>query len=131
GIGRKGTIDNPRYLKAPFWTVDTLFYMTTRSQNDITYLYWLTNRINWKKYDESSGVPSLSKANIEKINIKITTMEEQMKISSFLNILKRILILHQRKLDSLEQLKEAYLQKMFPQKGEVVPKVRFPNFSEE
>lgn len=26
GIGRKGTIDNPYVLKAPFWTVDTLFY---------------------------------------------------------------------------------------------------------
>ena len=25
GIGRKGTIDRPYILKAPFWTVDTLF----------------------------------------------------------------------------------------------------------
>lgn len=25
GIGRKGTIDKPYLLKAPFWTVDTLF----------------------------------------------------------------------------------------------------------
>ena len=26
GIGRKGTIDQPYKLYAPFWTVDTLFY---------------------------------------------------------------------------------------------------------
>nr|WP_244048938.1 hypothetical protein [Lactiplantibacillus plantarum] len=26
GIGRKGTIDKPQYLSAPFWTVDTLFF---------------------------------------------------------------------------------------------------------
>ena len=26
GIGRKGTIDKPYILRAPFWTVDTLFY---------------------------------------------------------------------------------------------------------
>ena len=26
GIGRKGTIDKPYLLKAPFWTVDTLFF---------------------------------------------------------------------------------------------------------
>ncbi|GCU56077.1 restriction-modification system protein HsdS [Escherichia coli] len=25
-IGRKGTIDKPRYAETPFWTVDTLFY---------------------------------------------------------------------------------------------------------
>ena len=30
GIGRKGTIDKPLYLKAPFWTVDTLFYCTSK-----------------------------------------------------------------------------------------------------
>ena len=30
GIGRKGTIDKPQYLKAPFWTVDTLFFSLPR-----------------------------------------------------------------------------------------------------
>lgn len=130
GIGRKGTIDNPQYLHAPFWTVDTLFYMTTHNQSNITYLYWLTKRITWKKYDESSGVPSLSKVNIEKINIKITTDEEQKKISSFLTTLENIVRLHQRKFRALEQLKEGYLQKMFPNDEELVPELRFANFSE-
>lgn len=30
GIGRKGTIDKPYILEAPFWTVDTLFYAVAR-----------------------------------------------------------------------------------------------------
>ncbi|MEH7726932.1 restriction endonuclease subunit S, partial [Bacillus altitudinis] len=30
GIGRKGTINKPQLLLAPFWTVDTLFYMTVK-----------------------------------------------------------------------------------------------------
>ena len=30
GIGRKGTIDKPYILKAPFWTVDTLFYCVSK-----------------------------------------------------------------------------------------------------
>ena len=33
-IGRKGTIDRPQYLIAPFWTVDTLFFLTVKNQND-------------------------------------------------------------------------------------------------
>ena len=32
GIGRKGTIDRPYILKAPFWTVDTLFYAIPREK---------------------------------------------------------------------------------------------------
>ena len=31
GIGRKGTINNPFILKAPFWTVDTLFYAVPKN----------------------------------------------------------------------------------------------------
>ena len=35
GIGRKGTIDKPYILKAPFWTVDTLFYAIPSSSTII------------------------------------------------------------------------------------------------
>ena len=43
GIGRKGTIDKPQFLKAPFWTVDTLFFMTPKPSNELRFLlsvYW-------------------------------------------------------------------------------------------
>ena len=48
GIGRKGTIDRPQYLRAPFWTVDTLFFMTSKKKNDLKFLYALSQNINWK-----------------------------------------------------------------------------------
>ncbi|MCI6793695.1 MAG: restriction endonuclease subunit S, partial [Mollicutes bacterium] len=32
GIGRKGTIDKPYILKAPFWTVDTLFFCIPKAE---------------------------------------------------------------------------------------------------
>ena len=38
--------------------------------------------------------------------------------------------IHKRKLDGLQELKKAYLQVMFPQVGEVVPRVRFDGFTE-
>ena len=39
GIGRKGTIDRPYILKAPFWTVDTLFYAIPREKVDLNYAF--------------------------------------------------------------------------------------------
>ncbi|WP_324255059.1 restriction endonuclease subunit S [Bacillus sp. REN16] len=113
GIGRKGTIDNPQLLKAPFWTVDTLFYMTTKGKNDLLFCYSLANKIHWKKYDESTGVPSLSKNSIDKISISIPTLEEQMKIGNFFKQLDDTIALHQRELDALKETKKAFLQKMF------------------
>ena len=67
GIGRKGTINKPYLLKAPFWTVDTLFYCTPWEEVDLYFLLSLFKKINWEKYDESTSVPSLSKVNIEKL----------------------------------------------------------------
>lgn len=37
GIGRKGTIDKPYLLKAPFWTVDTLFYAIPKSDINLEF----------------------------------------------------------------------------------------------
>ena len=39
GIGRKGTIDKPYILKAPFWTVDTLFYSIPKEKNNLDFVY--------------------------------------------------------------------------------------------
>ena len=114
GIGRKGTIDKPQLLSAPFWTVDTLFFMTPLYDNDLLFLYALSQNIRWAKMDESTGVPSLSKVNIENVSIHVPVPPEQTAIGSFFHALDNLITLHKRKLDSLKQLKMGYLQQMFP-----------------
>ena len=113
GLGRKGTIDKPQYLKAPFWTVDTLFYMIPKVNFDLLFLYSMTQKINWKRMDESTGVPSLSKAVIEKVKQRVPNIEEQSKIGKLFKQIDNIIALHQRELELLKQTKKAFLQKMF------------------
>lgn len=76
-IGRKGTIDHPFFVSGKFWTVDTLFY--THNFNGILpkYCFYLFRTIDWKKYNEASGVPSLSKKTIENIPIRIPNIRIQ------------------------------------------------------
>ncbi|MGX9292082.1 restriction endonuclease subunit S [Bacillus sp. A015] len=131
GIGRKGTINKPQLLLAPFWTVDTLFYMTVKGKNDLYFLYSLANRIDWKKYDESTGVPSLSKNSIYKISINVPLLREQTQIGNFFKQLDETIAFQQQELDTLKQTKQGFLQKMFPKEGESVPEIRFSGFSGE
>ena len=131
GIGRKGTIDKPQYLKAPFWTVDTLFFLTTKNNDNLDFLYNLSQNIKWKKYDESTGVPSLSKNNIDKIETHIPYIAEQQAIASYFASLDSQISASTSRLASLKQIKAASLQAMFPQEGETMPKVRFKGFEEE
>ena len=37
GFGRKGSIDKPYLLKAPFWTVDTFFYAVPKQNIDLQF----------------------------------------------------------------------------------------------
>ena len=129
GIGRKGTIDKPYILRAPFWTVDTLFYAIPQNEECIDFVYDLFQNVDWKKKDESTGVPSLSKVAINNTNVIIPSEAEQRKIGSFTSQLDILLTLHQRKLDQLKKLKKYFLQNMFPTKGEKVPRIRFKGFT--
>ncbi|WP_115716007.1 restriction endonuclease subunit S [Amedibacterium intestinale] len=128
GIGRKGTIDKPYILKAPFWTVDTLFYAVPRHKTDLNFTFGIFQNIDWKKKDESTGVPSLSKTAINEIDILFPEYKEQQSIGRFFSNLDNLITLHQRKCDELKKLKKYMLQNMFPQNGENTPKIRFQGF---
>ncbi|GEL90522.1 restriction endonuclease subunit S [Pediococcus parvulus] len=113
GIGRKGSIDKPQFLSAPFWTVDTLFFMTPKNKNDAKFIFDLSQLIQWKKYDESTGVPSLSKSTISNIPITVTKEDEQNKVSTLFELVDKIIAANQRKVEKLKELKKGYMQKMF------------------
>ena len=108
-IGRKGSINKPFYYNGKFWTVDTLFY--THSFNGITpkFTYCLFQTINWLKYNEASGVPSLSKDTIEKIKIKIPGLEEQNKIAKLMFALDERIATQNKIIEDLKKLKSAII----------------------
>lgn len=129
GIGRKGTIDKPQFLKAPFWTVDTLFFLTLKHMNDLNFIYYKFQNINWKKYDESTGVPSLTKNTINKIKISIPQLNEQNKIKQLFTFLDNLLALYDRKLKLLSQVKKYFLDNLFAEKE--YPNLRFKYFKKD
>ena len=97
GIGRKGTIDKPYILKAPFWTVDTLFYAIPREKVDLNFAFDVFQNIDWKKKDESTGVPSLSKTAINEIDVLVPQYDEQQPLGQFFNRIDNLITLHQCK----------------------------------
>ena len=112
-IGRKGSINKPFYYNGKFWTVDTLFY--THSFNGITpkFTYCLFQTINWLKYNEASGVPSLSKDTIEKIKIKNPGLEEQNKIAKLMFALDVRITTQNKIIDKLQSLIKGISSRIF------------------
>ena len=125
-IGRKGTIDAPRYLDTPFWTVDTLFYSEVFENVDAKFMFYQFCLVDWYAYNEASGVPSLNAKTIEKIQIPYPPSKlEQRAIAAALSDIDSLLA----KLDTLiakkRNIKQATMQQL------LTGQTRLPGFSGE
>ena len=101
---------------------------------DKQYLYtWLiTDKEKIKQTTNGTTMAHVTKGNMEQREFQIPkNIKEQKKIGSFFKQLDDTITLHQRKLEQLQVLKQAYLQQMFPSDTEKVPKLRFANFNKE
>ncbi|MEN3246307.1 restriction endonuclease subunit S [Fructilactobacillus sanfranciscensis] len=78
----------------------------------------------------TSSQPALSMENVRKFQLLMPDYQEQAKIGSFFKQLDDTIALHQRKLVKLKELKQGYLQKMFPKNGAKVPELRFAGFAD-
>ena len=103
-IGRKGTINKPFYYNGKFWTVDTLFYTHSFKRVIPKFVYCLFQTINWLRYNEASGVPSLSKDTIEKIKVRIPQLDEQKKIAKLLSLLDERIATQNKIIEKYESL---------------------------
>lgn len=77
--------------------------------------YFLENLINTHRaFAESTGVPQLTAPQLANYKLKFPkSIEEESKIGNFFNNLDSLITLHQRKIDKLQKLKNAYLNEMF------------------
>jgi type I restriction enzyme S subunit len=83
-----------------------------------------------KKHVSYVGNPKLMNGVMSKIQIPVPSIKEQQKIASCLSSLDELIAAHKDKLDALKDHKKGLLQNLFPQEGETVPKVRFPEFED-
>lgn len=101
---------------------------------DTNFVFQNTLTSNYEKFikvtSQRSGQPGINAQEYMLFKIIVPNKEEQMKIGIFLKKIDNIIMLEQQLLNDHKQFKKAMLQKMFPQKGETVPRVRFAGFSD-
>ena len=111
-IGRKGTVDQPQYMETPFWTVDTLFYCAMKSSHVARFFYYRFWLIDWHRYNEASGVPSLNAKTIENIEVVCPNPSEQATIASVLADMDAEITALERRRDKTLAIKEGMMQQL-------------------
>jgi len=87
------------------------------------------NMINISQYVTGAAPPKLTLNNLKSIKILVPLdVLEQQKIADFLSSLDEIITLENKKLEALKKYKKGLMQQLFPQDGEKVPRLRFPEF---
>jgi type I restriction enzyme S subunit len=89
-------------------------------------------KLDLNPYITGAAPPKLTLRKLKEIPVPVpSTPEEQQKIASCLSSLDELIAAHNDKLDALKDHKKGLLQNLFPQEGETVPKVRFPEFEDD
>ena len=111
-IGRKGTINKPFYYNGPIWTVDTLFYTHNFQSVLPRYVGYLFDSIDWMRYNEATGVPSLTAKTISNIKKAVPPLAEQRKIAEILGVWDEAIEKQSRLIEKLELRKRALMQRL-------------------
>ena len=93
-----------------------------------TWSYW-----NWVRLTSArSGQPGINSAEYASMPLPLPpngrALAEQQKIADCLGSLDDLTAAEGRKLEALRQHKQGLMQQLFPQPGETVPRLRFPEF---
>lgn len=121
------------YVNGKYDLHQRVYRMFSFTHVNAKYFYYYFSKKFFDRVMAMTAKNSVDSVRLEMISdmeITIPQLEEQEKIVKILSTLDRQITLHQRKLDKLKSVKQAYLSEMFPAEGERVPKRRFPGFTD-
>ena len=122
-IGRKGTINRPRYCDEPFWTVDTLFYSEVNEAAVAKFIFYKFCMIDWMRYNEASGVPSLNASTVESVLAALPQKEEQTAIANALSDVDALIQELEKLIAKKQAIKTATMQQL------LTGRTRLPQFA--
>ena len=113
-IGRKGNINNPILMKEKFWNVDTAFGLEPNSEMlNVDYLYEFCRQFDFERLNKTVTIPSLTKADLLKIEIPIPPLDLQNRYSEFKDQLDKLKVILEKIDEKFELLKKSRFVELF------------------
>ena len=128
-----GSIGLNKYGKASISPVYSIFKSSNIADLDFIGRRFIrkdfiNNMIRWRQ-GVIYGQWRIHESDFLKIKVLIPSIDEQRKIGEYFSKLDSLITFYQRKLEQQKQLKQYFLQNMFPADGEKVPRIRFKGFT--
>ncbi len=112
-IGRKGTAGAVRFCKYPFWPIDTTFYIESKPNREIRYIYYLLRSLGLEHMNADSAVPGLNRNAAHARKILVPPLPEQKAIASILGAMDDKIELNMKMNETLEAMARAIFKSWF------------------
>ena len=107
-IGRKGTVGTVYYSNAPFYCIDTAYYILPNDEMyDFQWLFYRLKSLHLDKLNEDSAVPGLNRETAYAQEFLLPSLDVQKKIAGVLSAIDNKIALNTRINDNLEQQAQA------------------------
>ncbi|MEJ5302764.1 MAG: hypothetical protein HPY80_04510 [Bacteroidales bacterium] len=119
------------YMTSKFWLGGHCYKLLPKQGVNKLFYYHLLkhNESRIMKLRVGSGLPNIQQKSLREFKVQyISNPQEQQKIADCLSSLDELITAESKKLEVLKEHKKGLLQQLFPQEGETVPKLRFPEF---
>ena len=132
-IGRKGAYRGVHYSPAPFFVIDTAFYLQPKVELDMRWAYYQLMTVDINGMDSGSAIPSTSRTDFYGVPVKVPPLTEQRSIAHILGTLDDKIELNRRMNQTLEEMTRAIFKDWFIDFGPTRAKMegREPYLSEE
>lgn len=113
-IGRKGNINKPIFVETKFWNVDTAFGLNANKEYLLPkFLYYFCLDYNFERHNKAVTIPSLTKADLLKIDIPLPPKSIQLAIVSELDKINELIRLKKEQLKDFDNLAQSLFYEMF------------------
>lgn len=112
-VGRKGAYRGIHYSRAPFFVIDTAFYLKPKVDLDSRWAYYQLLTADINSMDSGSAIPSTSRDEFYKLPVKVPPRDEQAAIADILEMLDDRIDLLRQTNATLESIAQALFKSWF------------------
>lgn len=112
-VPRKGSLGNPQYMSGPFWAVDTTYAVLPKKGVEARWLHYNLDLFDLTKLNEATGVPSISRDWLYKVEFEDPGEASQQRIVEILSTVDEAIEQTESLIAKTQQIKAGLMHDLF------------------
>jgi type I restriction enzyme S subunit len=112
-VARKGSLGNPHLALTPFWASDTTYAVIPKPGVDVRWLYYSLSLFDLTKLNEATGVPSINRDWLRRIELESASPDQQRRIAEILGTVDEVIEQTEALIAKQQQVKAGLMHDLF------------------